>query len=1129
MKRNRRFAPLSRCVVIVLAVAALAALASNPVLSDSGETRLMRFPDVHGDTVVFVYGEDIWSVPASGGTAVRLTLHDGEERFPRFSPDGSLIAFTGEYDGNQDVYVMDRHGGRITRVTYHPGADVVVGWHPAKNKILFSSARKSWSRFLRLFLISPDGTGLEELILHEAAYGSLSPDGKKIAYNKVSREFRTWKRYRGGTAQEVYLYDLDTDEERNLTRFEGTDRLPMWIGDKIYFSSDRDRVLNIHVVDPETGTIEQVTRHTEYDVRRPSAGGNRIVYELGGQLWLLEVETGETRRIPVEIRSDDPEVRPYLRKANDLITSYDLSPSGKRALLVARGDVFTVPREDGPTRNLTRSSGSRERGAVWSPDGKTIAFLSDASGEYAIHLVDPLGKEEAIQLTRHEDGYRHTLRWSPDGKKIGFTDQTLRLYYLDVETKRVVEVDRATHENVDVGLDRKPIFDYAWSPDSRFIAYSMMNSDLVYQISIHALDTGKTHRVGDGLFNDFNPVFTKDGEHLLLISNRRFDPTFCDFEWEMVYKKVAGIYSVTLRKDGPRLLPLRSDEEEDPGEERKRSGEKADGEDEIRVRIDFEGIADRVEPLPLPRGNYRQLSVNSSTLYYLDADEGDFNRFDYRPPGPRKLHAFDMDKRESSEVVSGIDGYRVSADGSSIIYRKGGELWIIPAPESFMGFGMPGGKDDAGKGKPGHDRWPGGPDRHDGPSKLDLDDVEVLLDPRAEWRQIFDEAWRMERDFYYEPNMHGIDWPAMREKYGRLIDRASCRQDVRYVIGELIGELNTSHTYIFGGDRRRRAESVNVGMLGVDWQVDAKAGRYRLGKTYRVADWTREVLPPLSGPGIDAREGDYLLRVNGVEVTSDRNVYSYFQNLAGEQVTLLLNDKPSETGAREMTVEPLRSERTLRYLDWVEHNRRVADEMSGGKIGYLHLPDTYLGSAREFPKYFYAQTRKQGIIVDGRFNGGGLDPDIFLQRLNKEILGYWTRRYSHDQTSPPVATRAHTVCLTNRQAGSGGDMLPMEFQMLGMGPVIGTRTWGGLVGVSMFLRMIDGGGLSAPDYRIYDGDGRWIVENEGVVPDIEVDLHPAEMARGHDAQLVRGIEYLLRKIEEDPRPWPEHEPFPVDR
>jgi len=1115
---------LSLVAAIVIALVLLPSVAVNATATDRP---LMRFPDVSENTVVFVYGEDIWSVPIRGGAATRLTISDGEERFPKFSPDGSLIAFTGEYDGNDDVYVMNVHGGEVTRVTYHPSYDGVVGWHPTKNKILFRSSRNSFEGFYRLFLISPDGTGLEQLILHEAAAGSFSPDGSKIAYNRGSREFRTWKRYRGGTAQEVYLYDFNTNEDRNLTNFAGTDRTPMWIGNKIYFSSDRDRVLNIYSHNTETGQIEQITQHTEYDVRRPSMGGNKIVYELGGSLWLLDVDTKNTKQIPVEIHADAPEVRPYIKRVDEFITGFDCSPSGKRALLVARGDIFTVPRKNGPTRNLTQSSGVRDKDAVWSPDGKTIAYLSDQTGEYEIYLVDPRGGQQAIQLTHHDGGYRHTLRWSPDSKKIAFADQTLRCYYLDVATKRITEVDRAEYENVDVALELKPISDFTWSPDSRYLAYSKMDSDLVYKVYIYSLQTGDIHCVSNGIFNDFGPVFTEDGEHLLFISNRRFSPTLCDFEWEMVYKEVAGIYSLTLRRDGPPLLPFRSDEEEEVTEQPEEKKKDKKAEKPPPVIIDFDGIAERIEPLPLPRGNYRNLSFSDSTIYYLNKEKGDFNRFEYRSMGPRNLYAYSLKDREEEAVIGGIDGYTLSANGSFIIYKKGNHIGIIKSSAQY------GEETEADRRKEKEDNED--EDRREREKRrsvhgrISLADVEMLLDPRAEWRQMYDEAWRMERDFYYDPNMHGLDWTAMKEKYGRLVPYASCRQDMRYIIGELIGELNTSHTYVFGGDRRREADRVNIGMLGVDWEIDTANNRYRFKKIYRVPDWSREILPPLVRPGINIQPGDYLLKVNGEEVTADRNIYSYFQDQAKEQVSLLVGSGPGEAGAEEVTVKPLPGDRTLRYLDWVEHNRLLAEEASNGQIGYLHLPDTYMGSAREFPKYFYSQTRKKGLIIDGRFNGGGLDPDIFLQRLNKRLLTYWTRRYSHDQTTPAVVTRAHMVCLTNRQAGSGGDMVPMEFQMHGMGPVIGTRTWGGLVGVSMWIDLIDGGGISAPDYRIYDPDGKWIVENVGVEPDIVVDLHPAEMARGYDAQLMKAIEVLLEKIEEEPRPWPEHEPFPIDR
>jgi len=509
----------------LLLVAAVFILAPVLTVTAFGQGPIMRFPDIHGDLVVFVHGEDIWKVNAEGGIAERLTIHDGSERYPKFSPDGSLIAFTGEYDGNADVYVMDIYGGNIKRVTYHPGTDEVVGWHPVKNKIMFRSTRHSFSRFDRLFLVAPDGTGLEELPLHEAARACFSPDGSKIAYNRVAREHRTWKRYRGGLAQDVYLYDFDSGTDRKLTTFDGTDRLPMWIGNKIFFSSDRDGVLNIYAYDLATKQIAQVTRHREYDVRRPSKGGDAIVYELGGSLWVLDAKTGETRRIPVEIKSDDPEVRPFIKKVSGDVTDVNCSPDGSHALIVARGEVFTISKESGLTRNLTKNPGARDKDAVWSPDGKRVAYLSDKSGEYEIYVVDPLGREEAVRLTSHRDGYRHTLRWSPDSRKIAFTDQTLTLYVLDVETKKITSVDKAEFESVDVSLDKKPISDYSWSPDSRFIAYAKMNGDLVYQVYIYSLETGESRRVSNGLFHDFNPVFSPDGRRLFFISNRRFSPS----------------------------------------------------------------------------------------------------------------------------------------------------------------------------------------------------------------------------------------------------------------------------------------------------------------------------------------------------------------------------------------------------------------------------------------------------------------------------------------------------------------------------------------------------------------------------------------------------------------------------
>lgn len=1060
------------------------------------QTPLMRFPDIHQDNIVFVSGEDIWTVPATGGIAQRLTFHDGEERYPRFSPDGSLIAFTGYYDGNPDVYVMNPYGGNITRVTYHPGNEQVVGWHPTKNKIIYLTANGDYPGFTKLFLVSPDGSGTEELILHESGNGCFSPDGSRIVYTKVSTEHRTWKRYRGGLAPDLYIYDFKTNEDRNISNFDGTDGLPMWIGDKIYFNSDRSRVSNIWRVDPETLEMKQLTFHTDYEVRRPGEGSNKIVYELGGKLMVLNLDSEKTNEVPVRILTDLPEVRPYLKDVRDFITDIDISPKGERALVVARGDVFTVPEKEGPVRNLTQSSGARDKDAVWSPDGKQVAYLSDKTGEYEIYIADPKGEKEAVQMTTSKNGYRHTLKWSPDSKKIGFTDQTLTLYVLDVASKQVTTVDKADYENIDVSIDVKPIYDFSWSPDSRYITYTKRDADLINKIYIYALENKEIHCLST-MYNDFNPVFSPCGAYLFFISNRRFDPTYCDFEWQMVYKNVAGIYCLTLAQDGEPLFPHKSDEARSEDQPAAKKEEVAANQQTV---IDFEGLYDRIEALPLPAGNYRHLALSEEGLFYLNSDKGDFNEFEFRVPETMDLYRFSFSNKEESVVIKEINRYRLSADGKKIVYQQGNKVGILPVSVSDS------------KGQP-----------------LAMGDLKMWLDPKSEWKQIFNEAWRYERDYYYEPNMHGIDWNLMKARYGKMLDNATCRQDVVFIIGELIGELNTSHTYVYGGDLQRKADRISVGLLGADYEADNTAGRYRFKRILRNENWSSEAYPPLDRPGIHVKEGDYLLQVNGVDVYTNKNIYSYFQDLANKQVTITVNDRPVMDGARTYVVKPVASENDLRYMAWVENNRRIVNEVSGGQIGYMHFPDTYTGTAVQFPAYFYSQTKKKGLIIDGRFNGGGLDPDIFLKRLKAEPHSYWTRRYSYDQTSPAYSTRAHMVCLTNRQAGSGGDELPFEFQQFNMGPVIGTRTWGGLVGVSMFIPLIDGGGMTAPDYRIYSPEGKWVVENTGVTPDIIVDLHPAEVAKGYDAQLMKGVEVLLKKIKEDPRPWPKHEAFPIDR
>ena len=1083
------------CTLIVLA-SGVAADAPRP---------LLRFPDIHGDTVAFVHAEDIWTAPAAGGPALRLTDDEGEDRHPRFSPDGSMLAYTSEAGGNVDVWVMHSDGSDPRRLTFHPGNDEVIGWHPTTNKVLFRSNRLSWSRFDRLFLISPDGSGLEVLPLHEAGRGAFSPDGQKIVYNRIAREDRTWKRYRGGMAQDLWLYDFSTGADRQLTTFEGTDRLPLWVGDQLYFASDREHTLNLFTYGLENGTIEKATDHTIWDARRPETDGRRIVYEQGGDLQLFDPSTGENRRLDITIAAPARETRPYRREVAKDITDISIAPEGGRALISARGEIFSVPQEHGATRNLSNTPGAREKNASWSPDGKMIAWVSDADGESDIWITAAGGHGTARRLTDLGPGYRHTLRWSPDSEKIAFADQTLSFHILDIDSKAVTTIDRSEREPMDIGLEKKPISDYSWSPDGRFLAYSKIGLDMVSRVWIHDLDTGESHDVSDGRFNDFGPVFAPDGRHLLFISNRHFRPTLGDFEWEMVYKDLAGIYALTLQADDQALLPLLSDEVASVGADKIPSRTKNEKTESVTVGIDWDGLAHRLEALPLEAGNYRHLSAIENKILYLNGSDGDFNPFEFRALAPQELAAFDLSDREESTLVKKVDGYRVAADGRHLVWRRGAKTGIKKVGSSGPRFAAMAEKKEK-------------------TDTLDLERLVVTIDPRAEWAQVYDEAWRLERDFYYDPGMNGLDWPAVGQQYRALVKRATCAQDMRYILGELIGELSTSHTYASSGARRLKADRVNVGMLGADFSPDKD--HWKITKIYDVADWNREILPPLTRPGIKAGEGLYLMAVNGDMVTTHQEPYAWFQGLAGVPTRLTLNNSPSFEGAWDITVKPLRSERRLRYQAWVEHNRKIADEASGGTIGYLHFPDTYLGSAAEFPRQYYSQVMKNGLIIDGRFNGGGLDPDIFLARLAKKPLSYWTRRYSADQQTPWYVSRAHMVCLTNRQAGSGGDELPFEFREKGMGPVIGTRTWGGLVGISMFLSLMDGSGLTAPDYRIYTTDGRWTIENEGVTPDIEVELDPTEMLKGHDAQLQKAIEVLMEKIKTEPVTAPTHPPFP---
>ncbi len=1078
------------------------------------ETRLLRFPDIHQDKIVFVYGGDLWTVSSQGGVARRLTSFDGYEAFPKFSPDGKQVAFTAAYDGNGDVYVIPTEGGEPTRLTYRPGTgqptggptfdDWVVDWFPNGKEILFRSGREAFPT-AKFYRIGIQGGFPEALKLPEVGLAAISPDGTKLAFNRKSREFRTWKRYYGGMAQDIWIYDLKTDAVERITDWKGTDDMPMWAGDKIYFTSDRDHTLNIYSYDLKTKDLKKITNHQDYDVKWPSLGPGAIVYENGGYLYVLDLATEKTKKISVEVPAERIFARPNWERVSDLVLDYSLSPTAKRALFTARGDVFTVPEKKGEVRNLTQTPAIREIMAAWSPDGKWIAYLSDRTGEYELYIRPQDGSGEEQRITFDGECYRFGPHWSPDSKKLLYSDKKLRLFYVDIDKKQPVLVDKA---------DVSEIYDYVWSSDNKWIAYSKNNPAYFASIFLYSLDKGQIYQITTDLTDDFNPCFDPEGQYLYFISARTFDPIFGDFERsDFVYRNARNVYLVTLQADSLSPFAPESDEEEVKKDEEKKDEEKGDkdkkkDEDKDKdkdkekskdIKIDLEGIQQRIVGIPIQSGNYGGLAAAKGKVFYLaspavggSGGEGG---------SQNELRMYDLKEKEEDTILSGLDNYDISSDGEKIIYKGGGTYGIIDAKK---------GSNKVGDGK------------------LATSDMEMKVDPQGEWKQMFDEAWRLERDFFYDPNMHGVDWKGMKEKYGQLLPYVAHRFDLTYLIGELIGELSTSHTYV-GGGKMPRTEPVNVGLLGADFEPDTKSGFYRFKKIYRGENWEDDRRAPLTEPGVVVKEGDYLIAVNGEEVKYPANPYQFFEKTVGKQVKLKVNDKPSGADAREITVKPTGSEYMLRYLDWVETNRKKVDEATDGKVGYVHVPNTSLWGVQEFSRAFFPQTQKEGLIVDVRFNGGGMIPDMFMEHLQRKVLSLWSRREGLLGRTPSVALYGYMACITNEYAGSGGDAFPYYFRELKLGPLIGTRTWGGLVGISRGIPLMDGGYVTVPEFAFINLEGQWDVENHGVDPDIEVDNRPDLVIKGHDPQLETAIDEVMKKIKESPKKLPERPKYPIKR
>ena len=1111
-----------RFTKVLLAVFVAILIASS--LVQAKECRLMRYPDIHKDKIAFTYGGDLWVVSSQGGVARKLTSHPGEEVFPKFSPDGKYIAFTGEYEGGTHVYVMPAEGGEPRQITFHPDIfdvpermgynDQIIEWYPDGKKLLFRSRRESHrASGSKLFGIDADGGFPEVLKIPESGLASFSPDGNKLAYNRGFREFRTWKRYKGGLAQDVWIYDLKNNKVEQITDWEGTDSSPMWHENKIYFNSDRDHTLNIFSYDVNTKKTKKVTNHKDYDVKWPSIGPGFIVYENGGYLYVLNLETEDSKKISVEVPGDVILTRPNYENVSDLIQSASLSPAGKRAVFSARGDIFTVPAEKGNARNITQTQGIREISPVWSPDGKWVAYLSDRTGEYDIYIRPQDGEGEEERITRDGDCYRFDLKWSPDSKKILWTDKKMRLFYVDIEDKDPVMVDEAKYTQIWVAN---------WSPDSKWITYTKNEAHFYEAIYLYNLDEKKPYKITDDLTDDINPVFDPDGKYLYFISLRSFAPTFSDFEQEYIYSNTRNIYLMTLQADSLSPFAPESDEaevkeeekeedkdKEDNGkeEEEKKDNDKEKGKEEKKedkdkdkekdIKIDLANIDQRIVGIPVPSGNYAALNAAEGKIFYMsypgEGREGG-------PQGPQgTLHMYDLKEKEHKTILSGINGYGLSSDGKKIIYTARQSWGIIDAKESKVGDGS-----------------------------LNLSELEMKVDPRAEWEQIFNEAWRLERDFFYDPDMHGVDWDMMKKRYGDLLPYVAHRSDLTYIIGEMIGELCTSHTYV-GGGKKPRIDRYWVGLLGCDFEVDPDVSYYRFKKIYKGENWKDDRTAPLTEPGVVVNEGDYLIAVNGKEIKYPENPFVHFEKTAGKQVKIKVNSKPTAEEAKEYTVKPVSSDGELRYLDWVETNRKKVDEATNGRVGYVHVPNTSISGLNEFSRGFFGQVRKEGLIVDVRNNAGGMIPDMFLERLQRRLLSLWWPREGQLGRTPSKAFHGPMACIINEYAGSGGDAFPYYFRELGLGPLIGNRTWGGLVGISRGIPLMDGGYVTCPEFAFINLEGQWDVENHGVDPDIPIDNRPDLVAKGQDPQLEKAIEYVMDKLEKEPVKLPPRPPFPVKR
>jgi len=1115
------------------ALLALAVLLPLSSFAQDDKPLLLRQPTLSRTEICFVYGSDLWKVAREGGDAVRLTAGPGVKRGPHFSPDGQWIAFTGEYDGRVDVYVMPAAGGTPRRVTYNGGppanevsavaengVNTVMGWTPDGKRILFASPRDAFAFGVqRLFTVALEGGFPTELPLPLAYEGSYSADGSHIAYRPLPQPWGTWDHYRGGTASALWIANLADSSIVKIPRDDWNDLNPMWVDDTIYYLSDRNGAYTLFAYDTKTQQAAQAIENHGMPIKSASAGPGAIVYEQFGSLHLYDLASRAERPVNVRMAADLVEVRPHFEKVQKYIENAVISPGGARAAFEAHGEILTVPAEKGDIRNLTRSTGAADRDPAWSPDGKSIAYFSDESGEYALHIRDQNGLGDVRKIRLGEPpSFFYSPRWSPDSKKIAFTDKRLNLWYVDLDKEAPVKVDTTFYQG--------QTFDPAWSPDSRWMCYAKTLKNLLHGVFVYSLEDGKSTEVTDGMSDARHAIFDKDGKYIYFTASTNIGPTVAGLDMSSDGRMVTRhAYVIVLRKDLPSPLAPESDEEKaekkdkdkesdaakeqnkdedntkDKGKgkqaksDKEKEGDKEKDHKPARTSIDFADISQRILSLPIPAKDYTAaFSGKAGELFLLERT----NDGDPEADGPPAfaLTKFDLTKRKVEPIVSGIQNVDVSFNGEKLLYQQGDDWFIAPT---------------ASAAKPGE-------------GKLKLDKMEVWVEPRAEWKQMFNEIWRVERDFLYDPHLHGVNLKALAQEYEPYLERIATRDDLNYLFAQMLSEINVGHMFV-GGGSSPEIKRVPIGLLGADYAIEN--GRYRFQHVYNGESWNPRLQAPLTQPGVNVAAGEYLLAVNGREVGSTEDVYSFFQETAGKQTVLRVGPNPDGKDSRDVTVMPVDNEEPLRNRAWIEANRRKVDELSGGRLAYVYLPNTGRGGFTYFNRYYFAQIDKQGAVIDERFNTGGQAADYIIQYMQRKAWNYWTARDDdYIYRTPLSGIYGPKAMVTNEFSGSGGDALPWYFRHVGLGPLVGKRTWGGLVGIGGYPSLMDGGYVTAPRFAFFTMEGAWEVENRGVSPDFDLELDPRAWREGHDVQLEKAVQLVLADLQKNPPPAPKVPPYP---